>query len=33
VLANSWMNTPTGFEMVNGRPINIDPIAAMLNPA
>jgi cytochrome bd ubiquinol oxidase subunit I len=33
VLANSWMNAPTGFDMVNGKPINIDPIAAMLNPA
>jgi cytochrome bd ubiquinol oxidase subunit I len=33
VLANSWMNAPTGFDLVNGRPININPIAAMLNPA
>src|SRR6202007_2670723 len=33
VLANSWMNAPTGFDMVNGKPMNIDPIAAMLNPA
>ena len=33
VLANSWMNTPTGFAVVNGQPTNIDPIAAMLNPA
>ena len=33
VLATSWMNAPTGFDMVNGKPMNIDPIAAMLNPA
>src|SRR6195256_2505782 len=33
VLANSWMNAPTGFDVVNGQPVNIDPIAAMLNPA
>lgn len=33
VTANAWMNTPTGFELVNGRFVNIDPIAAMLNPS
>jgi cytochrome d ubiquinol oxidase subunit I len=33
VFANAWMNAPTGFEIVNGLPTNIDPIAAMLNPA
>jgi cytochrome bd ubiquinol oxidase subunit I len=27
------MNTPTGFDLVDGRPVNIDPIAAMGNPA
>lgn len=32
VIANAWMNSPTGFELVAGRPANIDPIAAMLNP-
>jgi cytochrome bd ubiquinol oxidase subunit I len=32
VTANAWMNTPAGFELVNGIPTNIDPIAAMLNP-
>jgi len=32
VTANSWMNSPTGFSMVGGRPVNVDPIAAMLNP-
>jgi cytochrome bd ubiquinol oxidase subunit I len=33
VLANSWMNAPVGFDVVNGKPVNINPIAAMLNPA
>ncbi len=33
VTANAWMNTPTGFRLVNGQPVDIDPIAAMLNPA
>ncbi len=33
VSANAWMNTPRGFQLVDGKPINIDPIAAMLNPA
>ena len=33
VIANAWMNAPTGFDLVNGRPVNVDPIAAMLNPA
>ncbi|MGB0386027.1 MAG: cytochrome ubiquinol oxidase subunit I [Ardenticatenaceae bacterium] len=33
VTANAWMNSPTGFEIVDGKPVNIDPIAAMLNPA
>ncbi len=32
VIANAWMNAPTGFEMVNGRVANVDPIAGMLNP-
>ena len=33
VIANSWMNAPTGFRIVDGKPVDIDPIAAMLNPA
>jgi cytochrome d ubiquinol oxidase subunit I len=33
VIANAWMNTPTGFEIVNGTVTHIDPIAAMMNPA
>ncbi|GLV56797.1 cytochrome ubiquinol oxidase subunit I [Dictyobacter sp. S3.2.2.5] len=31
--ANSWMNSPTGFQMVNGKVTNIDPFAAILNPS
>ncbi|MGG3451477.1 cytochrome ubiquinol oxidase subunit I [Domibacillus aminovorans] len=30
---NAFMNTPQGFDLKNGQAINIDPIAAMLNPA
>jgi cytochrome bd ubiquinol oxidase subunit I len=33
VTANAWMNVPTGFEVIDGEIANIDPIAAMLNPA
>jgi len=32
-IANAWMNTPAGFELLDGKPVNIDPVAAMLNPA
>ncbi|GLY10644.1 cytochrome ubiquinol oxidase subunit I [Pseudobacillus badius] len=30
---NSFMNTPQGFELEGGKAVNIDPIAAMFNPA
>jgi cytochrome d ubiquinol oxidase subunit I len=33
VIANAWMNAPTGFRLVAGKPVDIDPIAAMMNPA
>jgi len=33
VTANAWMNTPAGFQIVDGKPADIHPIAAMLNPA
>lgn len=33
VTANAWMNAPAGFRIVEGRVTDIDPIAAMLNPA
>lgn len=31
--ANSWMNSPSGFQLSHGKPINIDPFAAILNPS
>jgi len=33
VIANAWMNAPAGFELVDGRAVNVDPIAAMGNAA
>jgi cytochrome bd ubiquinol oxidase subunit I len=33
VTANAWMNTPAGFRLVDGRVTDVDPIAAMFNPA
>lgn len=33
VAANAWMNSPAGFDYVNGQYINIDPIKAMFNDA
>ena len=33
VIANAWMNAPTGFRLVDGKPVDIEPIAAMMNPA
>ncbi|MGV3705026.1 MAG: cytochrome ubiquinol oxidase subunit I [Arcticibacter sp.] len=33
VAANAWMNSPAGFDFVDGKYINIDPIAAMFNDA
>lgn len=33
VAANAWMNSPAGFDYVNGEYLNIDPIAAMFNDA
>jgi cytochrome d ubiquinol oxidase subunit I len=33
VIANAWMNTPTGFEMVDGVATDIDPVGAIFNPA
>ena len=32
VIANSWMNSPAGFDLAGGRAVNIDPIAGMMNP-
>jgi len=33
ISANGWMNQPEGFEVVNGKAVNVDPIAAMFNAA
>lgn len=33
VAANAWMNSPAGFDYINGKYINIDPIKAMFNKA
>jgi cytochrome d ubiquinol oxidase subunit I len=33
VAANAWMNSPAGFDFVEGEFINIDPIAALFNDA
>ena len=33
VVANSWMNTPVGFKLVEGQPVDIHPLAVLTNPA
>jgi cytochrome d ubiquinol oxidase subunit I len=33
VIANAWMNAPTGFALLEGRIVHVDPLAAMANPA
>jgi cytochrome d ubiquinol oxidase subunit I len=33
VSANAWMNSPAGFDYVNGQYLNIDPVKAMFNGA
>lgn len=33
VAANAWMNSPAGFDYINGQYVNIDPIKAMFNEA
>jgi cytochrome d ubiquinol oxidase subunit I len=33
VAANAWMNTPTGFRLVDGEIVDTDPWAAMFNPS
>jgi len=32
VLANAWMNAPTGFKVQGGLPVEVDPLAAMFSP-
>lgn len=31
ICANGWMNSPAGFEWIDGKAVNIDPWAAMFN--
>jgi cytochrome bd ubiquinol oxidase subunit I len=33
VCANAWMNAPAGFDWIDGQAYNVDPWAAMFNPA
>jgi cytochrome bd ubiquinol oxidase subunit I len=33
VIANAWMNAPRGFDVIGGQPTNVNPLAAMANPA
>lgn len=33
VAANGWMNSPAGFDFINGQYVNIDPVKAMFNDA
>jgi cytochrome d ubiquinol oxidase subunit I len=33
VMANAWMNTPSGFKLVDGRLTSVDPLTAALNPS
>src|SRR5438552_15661306 len=33
VIANAWMNAPTGFALLNGQVVNVNPFAAMANAA
>jgi cytochrome d ubiquinol oxidase subunit I len=33
ISANAWMNTPTGFRLVNGIPVDVHPFQALANPA
>lgn len=33
ISANGWMNAPSGFDWIDGKAYNIDPVAAMFNKA
>jgi cytochrome d ubiquinol oxidase subunit I len=33
IAANGWINQPEGFEVVDGKAVNVDPVAAMFNAA
>src|ERR1700680_2496101 len=32
VIANAWMNSPAGFDLVDGQPVHVNPLGAMANP-
>src|SRR6185369_4717453 len=32
VLANAWMNAPSGFRLFEGQPVDVDPLRAMFSP-
>ncbi len=33
ISVNAWMNAPTGFDIVDGEVVNVDPVAALFNSA
>jgi len=33
VMVNAWMNSPTGYQVVGGRIVRVDPLAAAFNPS
>jgi cytochrome d ubiquinol oxidase subunit I len=33
ISTNGWMNEPTGFDVVDGKPVDIEPLAVMFNKA
>lgn len=33
LMVNGWQHAPAGFDVANGQAVNIDPFAAMFNPA
>ncbi len=33
VMANAWMNSPSGFTLTNGRLASVDPVSAAFNPS
>lgn len=33
VAANAWMQNPVGFDLVDGKPLNVNPLAPFLSPA
>jgi cytochrome d ubiquinol oxidase subunit I len=33
IAANSWMNSPSGFDWIDGKALNIDPVKALFNDA